>query len=431
MSEPPNIVIISCHDIGQHLGCYGVETVCTPSIDRLAAEGVRFERSFATAPQCSPSRSSIYTGRYPHSNGVMGLCHANFAWDLHPTERHLASILAEGGYHTALVGVQHETPHPERMGYHDIIPGGLCDKVAPKAVEYIRQVAAHNQPFYAQIGFAEPHRDFDAGGAKPDASKGVTIPPYIVDEPSAREEFAAFQGAIRKVDSRIGRVLDALDETGLSENTITIYTADHGIPFPRAKCSLYDPGLQVPFIVRWPGGGWTGGKVYGEMISNIDYVPTLLEAAGIPVADNVHGRSFLGLLDGTGYEPRGEIFAEITYHDYYDPRRSIRTETHKLIAGFSATLALMDPTQSWRPATTPKVPDDPARHRHPHIELYDLVKDPLEFEDVADDPAYAGVRKQLAGRLLDWMAATGDPLLAGVPVSPMHEKTLAMLKETR
>ena len=424
----PNIILLNCHDIGQHLGCYGVETVNTPSIDGLAAEGVRFSNSFCTAPSCSPSRASIFTGRYPHNNGMLGLAHGDFAWDLHPTERHLAGLLRDAGYRTALIGLQHETRRPQEMGWQDLLKGGPCDGVADRAIEWLREAGKANRPFYAQIGFFEPHRKFDYGGATPDGSKGVTIPPWIADEPSAREEFAGYQGAIRKVDAAIGEIVRAADELGLRDNTITIYTADHGMPFPRAKCSLHNPGISVPFIVRWPEGRWTGGTVHSEMISNIDYLPTLLEAVGIDVPANVQGRSLLGLLNGTGYAPRTEVFAEMTYHDYFDPRRCILTATHKLIANFTTAFFFMNPSQTWRPLTVTVDPPEPTYAYHPHIELYDLRNDPLESENLADKPEHAETQKGLMSKLLTWMQDTDDPLLDGPPPSPHHLTTIEKLK---
>ena len=427
----PNIVLLSCHDLGQHLACYGVTTVNSPHLDRLAREGVQFSSSFCVAPSCSPSRATIYTGRYPHSNGVMGLCHSEFGWDLHPTERHLAGLLAEAGYRTALVGVQHETRRPHDMGWQEILPFGTCDEVARRAAEWLRDARRDGRPLYAQIGFFEPHRNFDFGGAQPDDSLGVTVPPWLVDEPSARAEFAAYQGAIRKVDSAVGYVLAALDDLGLREDTLVIFTSDHGMPFPRAKCSLYDPGISVPLIVRWPSRGWAGGRVFSEMISNIDYLPTILDAIGVPIPENVQGRSFASLPDGRKYAPRTEVFAEMTYHDYFDPRRCIRTRTHKLIANFSTAYFFMDPSQSWRPATITVHPEEPAWAYHPHLELYDLQTDPLEFDNLADSPDYADLRDDLARRLLAWMEETADPLLHGPPPSPHHLATMEKLRLRR
>jgi N-sulfoglucosamine sulfohydrolase len=133
----PNIVQITCHDLGRHLGCYGIETVHTPTLDRLAAEGVRFAHSFCTSPGCSPSRAAMATGRYPHANGVMGLAHAHFGWELAPGERHIAGLLAEGGYHTVLFGLQHVTYHPEKLGFREIFKDRPADGVAENIEQWL------------------------------------------------------------------------------------------------------------------------------------------------------------------------------------------------------------------------------------------------------------------------------------------------------
>ncbi|HJN18299.1 MAG TPA: sulfatase [Armatimonadota bacterium] len=426
--DRPNVIVMICHDIGQHLGCYGVETVSTPSLDGLAGEGVRFSNNFCTSPSCSPSRAAIFTGRYPHSNGVMGLCHNDFGWDLYPGEKHLAGLLHGAGYRTGLLGHQHETRRPHEMGYDDVKMGGHCGEVAEKSIPWLEDAAAGGQPFYGQIGFFEPHRPYDYGGATPDDSRGVTVPPWLVDEPSARDEFAGYQGAIRKVDAAMGEILAAVDRLGIRDNTVTIYTADHGMPFPRAKCSLYDPGIETPFIIRWPDGGWTGGRVQDELISNIDIVPTLLETLGIDGPDNIEGQSATGLLNGTEHAARDEIFAEMTYHDYCDPRRCIRTRTHKLIANFTTAPFFMNPSQTWRPGTITKDPVEPTYAYHPHVELYDLEADPLELSNVADDEARAEVADDLKARLLAWMEETDDPLRHGVPTPPHHVKAMEALR---
>ncbi|MCC7354564.1 MAG: sulfatase [Anaerolineae bacterium] len=427
----PNIISLSCHDLGQHVGCYGVRTVSTPNIDRLAAEGVRFARSFCVAPQCSPSRATTYTGRFPHSNGVMGLVHGIFGWDLYPEERHLAGILRDAGWYSALLGGQHETAHPERMGCEVLTPQFTrpleCTVLAEQVAEFLKRQQGQERPFYLQLGFSEPHRKFDRYGTPPDSSLGVTIPPYLVDEPSAREEFASFQGAIRKVDGAIGRVLAALDEYGLRDNTLVMFFADHGIPFPRAKGALTDPGLEVCLIMRWPAAGWTPGTVYQELTTNADYLPTALDLAGVPVPARVQGRSFAPLLRGEPYQPHTEIFGELTYHEYYDPRRCLRTATHKLVVNFCVAPEFMNLTQSWRPKTITRYPPDPAYAHHPTVELYDLTPDPLESVNLAQSEEHRAVRQDLLRRLHRWMQETDDPLLGGIPPSPMHRWALDAL----
>jgi arylsulfatase A-like enzyme len=260
---------------------------------------------------------------------------------------------------------------------------------------------------------------------------GVDIPPYLRDTEGTRRELAGLQGAVRHVDAQFGRLTVALKDSGLAQNTLVIFTTDHGIAMPRAKASLYEPGVQVALLLRLPGRkGWNGGIVHPEMISNIDYLPTLLELAGVPVPDKVQGRSFVPLLDGKPYQPREEIFTELTYHDYYDPRRAIRTHTHKLIVNFSTAYAFMDPSQSWRPPSETVVPQNHAVAYHPHVELYDLAKDPWEQNDVAGRAEYASIRDSLLKRLHQHLVETKDPILQGAVTSPQHRRAVELLEGT-
>jgi N-sulfoglucosamine sulfohydrolase len=189
----PNVLLLHCHDLGQHLHCYGVGGVQSPNLDRLAAEGVLFENNFCTAPQCSPSRASIFTGRYPHSNGVMGLAHADFAWELHPGERHIGQILGDAGYATAGVGVIHETHSgAKRCGFTDYADASRAREMADAVIDRLKEFTRQpDKPFYLQAGCIEPHRlsprdrnadrDFLGDRLQPDASRGVTVPPYLRD----------------------------------------------------------------------------------------------------------------------------------------------------------------------------------------------------------------------------------------------------------
>lgn len=438
----PNVLFVHCHDLGRYLHCYGVDTVQSPNLDRLAGEGVLLERMFCTAPQCSPSRASLFTGRYPHTNGVMGLTHAEFAWDLHPEERHLGEILRDAGYRTAAVGVIHETRSgAARCGYGDHRPQPRAEQAVDNAIARLGELAASDEaPFCLSVGFLEPHRlpqpdpnadmGFVAPGIEPDAALGVQVPDYLEPTDGTKTELAELQGAVRHMDTHFGRLMAAVDELGLRDTTLVVFTTDHGVAMPRAKCSLYDPGLGVATIFRMPmREGWRGGIRHDALLSNIDVLPTLLELLDIAAPEGVQGRSFLGLMDGGAYTRRSEIHGEITYHDYYDPRRCIRTDTHKLIANFSAAPAYMDPSQSWRPRSDTVEPRNRATAYHPKIELFDLREDPWELRDLGDDPAHAELRAELMGRLYAHMRDTQDPLLDGAVTSPMHTAVVDLLQQ--
>lgn len=436
----PNILILHSHDLGRFLHCYGIKTAHTPNLDRLASEGVLFERSFATAPQCSPSRASIFTGRYPHQNGVLGLTHSPFFWDLHPNEMHLGQLLKQAGYRTAGVGVMHETHSgAKRCGIDEYVKKDMAIDVADETIKFLRHFAAEpGKPFYMAAGTREPHRlnGFDPNADKgflgkklhPDDSDGVTIPGYLRDTPSARQEVAELQGAVHHVDTQMGRILDVLHETGLDKTTLVIFTTDHGIALPRAKCSVYDPGHETAFILRYPARkGWYGGKRETALVSNIDYLPTLLEVAGAPIPANVQGKSFAPVLDGKTEKHRDRVFFQMTYHEYYDPRRAVRTEKHKLIVNYSAAPAFMDPSQSWRPRCDTVTPACEKTAYHKPFELYDIEKDPLEQNDISADPAYATVLTDLRKSLHQEMEETGDPILKGAIIDPIYLRSTAWM----
>lgn len=447
-NRPPNVLLLHCHDLGRHLNLYGATSVRSPHLDHLATQGIVCEAMFAAAPQCSPSRASLFTGRWPHANGVMGLTHKTFGWDLHPAEQHLAGRLKSAGYSTELIGVHHESrvrPDLEiatALGFDRVRTGGLAGEVAAEAQLSLNRLADRANPFYLQVGFREPHRipgKRDAPGVmgflgdhlKPDSSRGTEIPSYLRDTASAREEISELQGAITFMDDAVGRILGALNDLGIADNTVTIFTTDHGLALPRAKCSLYDPGLEVAFIIRWPHRGWTGGRRISAMLSNIDVVPTLLDALGFPTTGRpMHGRSFCSLLDDKPYQASDQVFGEITYHDYYDPRRSVRTDRFKLIINFSSAPGFMDPSQSWGRRCSPVDVDHPHESTHPLLELYDLVSDPFELIDIAAEPRYSDVIADLTRRLAGWMSQTGDPLLDGAVLSPLHQASLDKLRST-
>jgi N-sulfoglucosamine sulfohydrolase len=423
-----SVLFFTCHDLGQHLGCYGQQTVTSPALDHLAASGVRFARSFCTAPHCSPSRASLHTGRYPHSTGVMGLAHAPYGWRLDPRERHVAQLLADVGYSTTLVGMQHliERGSAHELGYERVLPVAPADEEAQATVAVLRDLASQDRPFYLEVGFEEPHRPYTFGGAEPDEGKGVAIPPYLPDVPASHADLAAFQGAIRQMDRGVGTVLAALDDLGISNRTCVIFATDHGAAMPRAKCTLYDPGIEIALLWRWPSDGLAGGRVVSELISNVDVTPTLLQGLGVALPPNLHGQSFWPLLQDLPYTARHEVFAEKTFHTYYEPMRAIRTRRHKLIVNLEVSTSVDVPSDVRDSPMYPLMLEQLDAVRPP-LELYDLTDDPWEQRNLADDPSVAGVQADLSRRLLVWMQETDDPLLKGPVASPYYVSALASL----
>ena len=427
----PHVLSITCHDLGRHLGCYGAVTVHSPRLDQLAAEGARFDNAFCAAPQCSPSRAALATGRHPHSNGVMGLTHGGFAWDLGPDERPVATILASQGYTTHLFGLQHISPHAERLGFEYVHATGAGDggathsataEVVADAFEEVVPPAVRGAsgPLYLEVNFFEPHRPYGYGGVEPDRSGGVLVPPYLPQIPEATDEMAALQGAIRKVDREVGRTLEVLDRVGIAEQTLVVFSADHGLAMPRAKCTLYDPGIGIALLVRWPAGGVRPGTTVGGLAGNVDVLPAVLEAAGAAVPAEVQGRSLLPAARGVAEDERAEIFAEKTYHSYYDPMRCIRTGRYKLIRNFESAFAVEVPGDVQQGAIFRADPGAYATDRRCVVELYDLERDPLEQRNLAGQPGLAEVESDLDRRLWRWMEETGDPLLSGPIPSPVY-----------
>jgi len=412
MTAAHDVVVMTTHDIGRHLHCYGRASVVSPHLDALAARGARFVRAFATAPQCSPSRASLASGRYPHNNGVMGLAHHGFDWGL--TSTHAAAIFAGLGFATHLFGGQHVTRHPERLGF---IQFHTAD-----ALEEVLAGEDSSRRLYLELNFEETHRPYPPAGASP---PGLEIPGYLPAGPESVEEMTAVEGTINQMDRAVGRVVTALEKAGRTGGAFVVFTTDHGLAMPRAKCTLYDPGLEVALIARWPDGGIDRGAVHEELISNIDVLPTLLEAARAAIPAGVQGLSFLSLLRGDAYEPREWIFGEKTFHSYYDPMRCIRTRSHKYIRNFESAFAVEVPADIQLGPIFRANPGLYSADRPSTVEVYDLEQDPLEQHNLAGSPAIATIEHELSERLWSWMRETADPLLDGPVPSPRYRQAMA------
>ena len=420
----PNILLLISHDTGRYLGCYGKE-VATPAIDRIASEGVRFDNYYCPAPQCSPSRGSILTGRYPQRHGMIGLSHLGFS--INPAVTTLPMSLAEAGYETALIGFSHETIGEEggdrtssgaKLGYETVlpVPGDRAGDVAAKTVGFLQDRASGGEkgkrPFFASVGFFETHREFDEYGPLADPADEIVPPPYLPDTPAVREELALLHGSAKALDAGIERIIGELDRLGLSEDTLVIYTTDHGIAFPRAKGTLLDAGLETALLMRQPGM-LQAGQVVDDLLCNVDLMPTLLEAAGAQGPEGLDGVSFLPLLREQQAEPpRDHFFAELSWHDQYHPMRAIRTNGFKYIHNFENGPAVYLPLDIHQSPSGIEVRD---QYYEPNVpeELYDLNKDPLEQHNLAGNPQYQETLEMLREQVERWMDRTDDRLLQG------------------
>jgi len=356
----------------------------------------------------------------------MGLTHEPWGWSLNEGEKHLAAILQEAGYETTLVGLQHVTSgDPRNLGYKNILSQDRkADETVRAAREFLLEAGRADQPFYLEVGFFEVHRPFTNGK---DTEKGVFIPHYLKDTLEIREDLAQFQGTIRFFDKCVGEILSALKQSPAADRTLVIFTSDHGIPYPGAKWCLYEPGIENPLIMFQPGTALQGGKVYHQLMSNVDFLPTLLDLLGIEIPANIQGCSFKEVLEGTSITPpRREIYAQRTSHALRDnTSRAIRTDRYKLIRYFEPGRIIEFPTDAV-PQRVAEHVERPRRKpgQRPVVQLFDLKNDPNERNDLAMLPEYADLVKDLSNRLWNWMEHVDDPILKGPLVTPYYKQAI-------
>jgi arylsulfatase A-like enzyme len=340
---------------------------------------------------------------------MMGLAHRG--WSLRDYSHHIVHTLRTAGYKSVLVGEQHISKDPAAIGYDEVfkIPTSHVESVAPHAMEVLHR--DHDRPLFMSVGFFETHREFLGPGSLRDVHYSL-VPPNLPDTPEIRADMAGFKASARSLDHGVGLVLNAMDEAGLSDDTLVIFTTDHGMPFPGAKATLYDRGLGVDLILRGPFP-FHGGRVIDALVSHIDIFPTVCEFLGLRRPGFLQGVSLLPLLHGDVLTARAEIFAGSTWHAAYEPQRAIRTERYKYI-------------RRWGDRRTPVLPntdDGPTKdfllhhgwgeREIPSEQLYDLLFDPNEANNLFGEPSLGGVLDDLRARLEAWMRETSDPLLAG------------------
>lgn len=405
----PNIVLFLADDQSWFdNGCYGAKIVETPNIDRLAREGMRLTRAFTPTAMCSPSRSALYTGLYPHRNG----CHRNHS-KVEPGTKSLPHYLKASGYRVALAGKGHIGP-PEAFPFHRL----------PHHARHIREFIRGKGPFCLVVASNEPHAPHSKDG--PYEPGDAAVPPHQLDTPAVRRKIAAYYNDVAILDRQVGRVRKELRRQGVLDDTLLIYTSDHGSGL-FAKWTCYDAGLRVPLIVRWPGKVQPGTTT-GAMVSFVDVVPTLVEATGGRSPSGLDGKSFLPVLRGTARKHHEVVYGCHTtvgiHHGKPYPIRCVRTARYKYIRNLmpDATFqnCLTVPREGGKPGamwqsclelaeTNPEAAPRVKLYTHRSAdELYDVSKDPYELHNLAGDPACAAVMAEMRSKLDAWMHRQGD-----------------------
>ncbi len=418
-----NILYIHTHDSGRFIQPYG-HAISTPNLQQLAEEGVLFRHCYSCAPTCSPSRAALLTGTNPHTAGMLGLAHRGFS--LRDPKRHLAHHLQQNGFETVLCGMQHliERGQEQELGYsmvlqsretHPDLSGIYLDMVqdlsnAHTVANYLSQLK--EQPFFISFGMVcthfplpEPAEDINPNFVQP--------PPTLPDSAETRKDMAGYITLARHADQCVGVVLDALAENKLKDDTLVIFTTDHGIAFPWMKCNLFDHGIGVSLILRFPEKQFSG-QVIDSLVSHLDIFPTLCDLTGTEPPPWLEGNSLLPLIREEVKTIRGEIFGEVTYHAAYEPMRCIRTARYKYIRYFDDFEDVVKPNIDDSRSKRLLMAHGLSNRRHNPAEmLFDLTFDPYERDNQAETEDYVEIKKELTTRLHNWMVETNDPLLKG------------------
>ena len=427
-ADLPNIFWIIAEDASAaHIGAYGENAIQTPNIDRLGQQGILFQNAYVSSPVCSPIRSAMVTGMYPTSTGAMhhrsqndsGRGRGNeenfHSYHLPDEIPFLPKLMQEAGYYTVMKGWQEG-----QLGKSDF--NFIWDETYYNDHEWLEREST--KPLFAQIQL----RGGKNRGAEPenpaDASQ-VLLPPYYPSHPVIINDWVRYLNSVMKMDEEVGEILDQIEREGITDNSIVIFITDHGVSHLRSKQYLYEEGIKIPMVMKWPGQ-IEPGTVRDDMVSVIDLTATILGAAGIDIPPNVQGRDLLH----ENHNKRDRFYAASDRLDEtLDMIRSAQTEKYKYIRNFryfaphikynrykfrhEYTKAVLDLHEKGmlneiqeRFFTVPR----------PVEELYDLEKDPFELYNLADEPGYEHVLVEFRQDLEDWMIRTGDMGLIPEPM---------------
>ncbi len=397
----PNIVWIMLEDWGYQLSCYGEAGLSTPNVDRIAADGLRFTNSFCTAPVCSPSRSAMITGFHQnyiganqHRTDGSGFVRKPLPYGIKP----ITHLLEEAGYFTCFMATRKTD-----LNF-------TLDRPVYQGEDWSER--AEGQPFFAQLTFPGTHRRWKRDVENPISIDKVTLPPYYPQTDLAKRDWANGLEAMQIVDRKVGEVLQRLEEEGLADNTVVFIIGDNGRCMPRGKQFLYDGGIQVPIIVRWPGK-IKPAQVNGDMVTTLDISKTILDIAGVTPEYELHGAN---LLDGSTRD-REYIFAARDKMDStHDAMRAVRSRNYKLIHNLMPERAYCQ-YNNYKERSYPVLAQLNIMNmkgelttqqalfmasEKPEFELFDLANDPWELNNLADDPDYQEIKHKLLTELNNW-----------------------------
>ena len=437
----PNVLIVMADDCtAADLPAYGGRNAVTPNIDRLAAEGLLFERAAVSSAMCQPCRASLYTGLYPARNGC--------AWNhsrSRPSVRSLPHRLGELGYRVGIAGKVHVKPAAafpfEPVDGFD----GNCVRGRTRPCDHggIHDfISRDGAPFCLVIALVEPHVPWTMGDPSAYPPAAIELPPNLADTPQTRESFARYLAEITYMDGQVGDVLDTLEKAGRASDTLVLFTSEQGSQFPGNKWTNWDTGLHTALIARWPGVTAAGTRT-NALVQYVDVMPTLIEVAGGKFPRDLDGVSFAGVLRG---ESGGSRRYQYACHNNVPegppyPIRSVSDGQYRLVRNLLPDATYIEkhvmgrggatpdadrywPSWMWHASEDNRTNELVIRYTNrPAESLYDTAADPYELVDVSGDPAAAGVRETLAAELDRWLIDQQDP---GLP-----QDTLEALQAAR
>ena len=423
-----NVIYINTHDSGRMLSPYGYD-IPTENLKKLAEDSVVFTNAFCAGPTCSPSRAALLTGTFPHQNGMLGLAQRGFS--LYNPEKHLANFLKNNGYNTCLCGIQHEygwyldleKNGLHNLGYNEVLTTDsksfkkeelhLWDR--NNAVEVVKWLDNYNEekPFLLSFGMHSTHRPYPVEVAE-FIDERYIVPPYpITNNEENRHDHAQYMTTAHYADENIKMIVDALKRNNLYENSIIIFTTDHGLALPFNKCNLTDTGIGVSLIMKVPNAD-SNGKVVDSLVSQIDVFPTLCELLKLNKPDYLEGKSFAEAFADNKAFLDEYIFAEVNFHTSYEPVRCVRTKRYKYIKYYDETWNKVNLSNMDESVPKDFLMNNGLKEKVKYREgLFDLYYDPTERNNLVEDSKYKEVLEKLRKVLLEKQVKTDDPILKG------------------